>query len=179
MNINTRPLKIMLTVFVILLVIESTRLLIGPRYWLNLSESEPVGLYTRETLHQPLNRGDMVLLKCPPGYEKYLYGRKWLPTGWPLFKTVAGLPGDTFCVSEKNLTLNGKQIGPVYAVDSRGRSLPVLRGCRTVRENHILAIATGLKTSFDGRYFGDVPVSLIIGTVRPVLTFKEEGRGEE
>jgi len=173
MNINTRPLKIMLTVIVILLVVESARFLIGPRYWLNLSRSEPVGLYIRETLHQPLQRGELVLLTCPPGYEKYLYGRKWLPEGWPLFKTVAGLPGDTFCVSEKQLTLNGKQIGPVSAIDSQGRSLPVLRGCRTVRENHILTIATGLKTSFDGRYFGDVPVTLIIGTVRPILTLDE------
>jgi len=173
MSIDKRPLKIMFAILVVLVVVESARFLIGPRYWLNLSRSEPVGLYIRETLPQPLKRGEMILMKCPPGYEKYLYERKWLPEGWPLFKTVAGLPGDTFCIAEKQLTLNGKQIGPVSAVDSQGRSLPVLRGCRTVRENHILAIATGLETSFDGRYFGDVPVSLIIGTVHPVLTLKE------
>jgi type IV secretory pathway protease TraF len=118
-------------------------------------------------------------MKCPPGYEKYLYGRKWLPEGWPLLKTVEGLPGDVFCVSDTLLTLNGWQIGPVYAIDSRGLSLPVLRGCRTVRTNHILPIATGLKTSFDGRYFGDVPDTLIIGTARPVLTFGEKGREEK
>lgn len=173
MSIDKRPLKIMFAILVVLVVVESARLLIGPRLWLNMSRSEPIGLYIRETFHQPLKRGELVLMKCPPGYEKYLYGRKWLPEGWPLFKTVAGLPGDTFCVTEKQLTLNGKQIGPVSAIDSQGLSLPVLRGCRTVRENHILAIATGLKTSFDGRYFGDVPVSLIIGTVHPVLTLEE------
>lgn len=173
MSIDQRPLKIIFAVFVVLAVVESSRLLIGPRYWLNLSRSEPVGLYRMQAFHQPVKRGDMILLKCPPGYEKYLYGRHWLPEGWPMFKTVQGLPGDTFCISEQQLTLSGKQLGPVFAVDSRGLALPVLRGCRTVRENHILAIATGLKTSFDGRYFGDIPVSLIIGIAQPLLTFKE------
>lgn len=173
MSINQRPLKIIFTVFLILAVVESTRLLIGPRYWLNLSRSEPIGLYRMETFHQPLKQGELVLLKCPPGYEKYLYDRHWLPEGWPLLKTVKGLPGDIFCISEQQLTLNRKYIGPVFAVDSSGLALPMLRGCRTVRDNHILAIATGLKTSFDGRYFGDVPVSLIIGIAQPVLTFKE------
>jgi type IV secretory pathway protease TraF len=123
-------------------------------------------------LHGNLKRGETILMRCPKGFEKYLYGRKWLPEGWPLFKTVGAVPGDTFCVSRELFTVQGKTVGPVYQTDREGLPLPVLRGCRAVRENHFLPVATGLKSSFDGRYFGTVPVSLIIGTARPVLTFK-------
>jgi len=172
MKINARPLSIMLVVFLLLATVEAVSFNTDRRYWLNLSRSEPVGLYVVTPLHGNLKRGETVLMRCPEGFEKYLYGRKWLPEGWPLFKTVGGIPGDTFCISDGGLTVKEKVIGPVYSTDSKGLPLPVLRGCRAVQENHFLPVATGLKSSFDGRYFGAVSVSLVIGTARPVLTFQ-------
>jgi conjugative transfer signal peptidase TraF len=176
MLINARPLVIMIGVFLILAVIEAGRNLIECRYWLNLSRSEPVGLYVVTPLNGNLKRGETVLMKCPEGFEKYLYGRKWLPEGWPLFKTVGAVPGDTFCISQTELAVQGKTLGPVYSADRKGLPMPVIRGCRTVREDHFLPVATGLKSSFDGRYFGAVPVSTVIGKTRPVLLFHREGK---
>lgn len=172
MNINARPLSIMLVVFLLLTAVEVIRFNTGRRYWLNLSCSEPVGLYVVTPLHGNIKRGETVLMRCPEGFQKYLYSRKWLPEGWPLFKTIGGVPGDTFCVSNADFTVQGKVLGPVYSTDGKGLPMPVIRGCRAVQENHFLPIATGLKSSFDGRYFGAVPVSLVIGTARPVLTFQ-------
>jgi len=172
MKINARPLGIMLMVFLLLAAVEAVRSNTDRRYWLNLSRSEPVGLYVVTPLHGNLKRGETILMRCPEGFEKYLYGRKWLPEGWPLFKTVGAVPGDTFCVSHEEFAVQDKTLGPVYATDSKGFPLPVLRGCRTVHENHFLPVATGLKSSFDGRYFGAVSVSLVIGTAQPVLTFQ-------
>lgn len=172
MKINTRPLNIMLVVFLLLTAIEVVRSNTDRRYWLNLSRSEPIGLYVVTPLHGNLRQGETVLMRCPQGFQKYLYGRKWLPEGWSLFKTVGGVPGDTFCVSNDGFTVHGKVLGPVYSTDGKGLPMPVIRGCRSVQENHFLPVATGLKSSFDGRYFGAVPVSLVIGIARPVLTFQ-------
>jgi conjugative transfer signal peptidase TraF len=172
MKIHARPLSIILVVFLLLTAVEVIRVNTDRRYWLNLSSSEPVGLYVVNPLHGNLTRGVIVLMRCPDGYEKYLYGRNWLPKGWPLFKTVSGTSGDRFCIMEDVLTVNGRVLGTVYASDDKGRPLPKLKGCRTIPENHFLPIGTRLSTSFDGRYFGAVPVSLVIGTAKPVLIFK-------
>ena len=172
MKIHSRPLSIMLVVFFLLTAVEAIRFNTERRYWLNLSRSEPVGLYVVTPLHGNAKRGETVLMKCPQELEKYLYGRKWLPEGWPMFKTVGGVPGDTFCVSDAGFSVQGKVLGPVYSTDAKGLPMPVIRGCQTIKENHFLPVATGLKSSFDGRYFGDVPVSFVIGKARPVLTFQ-------
>lgn len=172
MKIDPRPLRVMFVVFIFLAAVDIFALNTNRRYWLNLSRSEPVGLYVVTPLHGNIKRGETVLMRCPQGFEKYLYGRKWLPEGWPLFKTVGGVPGDTFCVSDAGFTVQGKVLGPVYSTDGKGLPMPVIIGCRSIRENHFLPIATGLKSSFDGRYFGAVPISLVIGTARPVLTFQ-------
>jgi conjugative transfer signal peptidase TraF len=172
MKIHSRPLSIMLVVFFLLTAVEAIRFNTERRYWLNLSRSEPVGLYVVTPLHGNMRRGETVLMRCPEGFEKYLYGRKWLPEGWPLFKTVGGIPGDTFCVSDARFSVRGKVLGAVYSTDGKGLPMPVTRGCLTIQENNFLPVATGLKSSFDGRYFGAVPVSLVIGTARPVFTFQ-------
>jgi conjugative transfer signal peptidase TraF len=154
-----------------LVVIQLATNVTGRRYVLNLSKSEPRGIYFVEPLNGILKRGDLIFMQCPPGFEKYLYGRKWLPEGWPLLKTVRGIPGDQYCISENGISVNGKKIGPVYSVDSQGLPLPASRGCRTVPEKHFLPVSIGLLNSFDGRYFGVVSDSLIIGKARPVLKF--------
>ncbi|NVN91826.1 MAG: S26 family signal peptidase [Desulfuromonadales bacterium] len=169
--IDKRPLIIAFSAICILLAVEAIRSQIVPRYWLNLTGSEPRGIYKLVETSMPLTRGEVILMKCPPGYEKYLYGRKWLPKGWPLFKTVGALPGEYFCIGDAEFSVNGKIIGHAYPQDRSGLPMPAIRGCATVRGKHFLPIATGLKTSFDGRYFGDVPDTLIIGLAQPVITF--------
>jgi conjugative transfer signal peptidase TraF len=171
-NVRLRPLNIMLVVFLLLAVVEAARSNTDRRYWLNLSRSEPIGLYVVIPLHGNMKRGEIVLMRCPEGFAKYLYGRKWLPEGWPLFKTVSGIPGDRFCITEDILTVNGRALGTVSRMDRKGLPMPSLKGCRTIPENYFLPVATGLKSSFDGRYFGAVPVSIVIGKARPVLTFQ-------
>lgn len=171
MTIRKGPLIVMLAALSLVAAIQLARQITGPRYWLNLSNSEPVGIYKMEPHLDALRRGEMVVMNCPAGYDKYLYGRKWLPHGWPLIKSVGALAGDTYCVTDKMLSVKASRIGPVFRFDSRNLPLPIIRGCRTVSQGHFLPIATGLVNSFDGRYFGDVPESLVIGKVRPLLTF--------
>jgi len=167
----SRILGTMATVVFILIIYQIFFDKSERRYWLNMTDSEPVGLYRLEKLTAPPRKGDIVIMACPPGYERYLYGRKWLPSGWPLFKTIGGVLGDTFCISSATFTVNNKFIGPVYRHDREGRELPAMHGCKVVRSGCFLPVATGLKTSFDGRYFGDVPLSLVKGKAVPIVTF--------
>jgi type IV secretory pathway protease TraF len=69
------------------------------------------------------------------------------------------------------VTVEGKRIGPVYSFDRQGLPLPIIRECQSIPAKHFLPIATGLENSFDGRYFGAVDVSLIIGKAMPIISF--------
>jgi conjugative transfer signal peptidase TraF len=168
---NSKPLIIAFGVFLFLAVVQVILCPSGCHFFLNLTGSEPRGVYLQKPCDGTLHRGDLVFMKCPPGFEKFVYGREWLPNGWPLLKTVRGIPGDGFCVSETYVSVEGKRIGPVYSFDRQGHPLPILRGCRTVPQHHFLPIATGLDNSFDGRYFGAVDDSLIIGKALPIISF--------
>ena len=172
--LNANPLKIIFVLFLILGVIKVGLYATGCRLFLNLTGSEPRGVYLQRPFDGALRRGDLVFMKCPPESEKYVYGRKWLPNGWALLKTVRGTPGDCFCVFDYGVYVEGKRLGPVFSVDRQGLPLPVIRGCRIIQANHFLPIATGNENSFDGRYFGAVPDSLIIGKAVPVISFGGE-----
>jgi type IV secretory pathway protease TraF len=127
---NSKPLIIAFGVFLFLTVIQVISYVSGCRFFLNLTGSEPRGIYFLKPFDGSLHRGDLVFMKCPPGFETFVYGRKWLPNEWPLLKTVRGVPGDPFCVSETDVSVEGKRFGPVFSFDRQGLSLPILRGCR-------------------------------------------------
>jgi conjugative transfer signal peptidase TraF len=146
----------------------------GKRLWLNLTGSEPVGLYRMEKLDRTVKRGEMVVMGIPARFQSYVYGRHWLPAGWPLLKHVGGVAGDLYCCDGSSFSINGVPIGPVYTTDSDGLPLPRIEGCHLVPHGHFLPVATGLKTSFDGRYMGPVPLSEIKGLLQPVWTFHAE-----
>jgi len=172
MKFDPAPFRKMLLVLICLALIQVLTNFSGKRFWVNLTESEPVGLYRLDGLNGiTLEVGDMVIMSIPDRYRQYVYGRKWLPAGWPLLKHVGALPGDIYCARNSLFLVNGVLVGPVYLVDSAGLPLPQLQGCREVPEGHFLPIATGVKTSFDGRYMGPVPLSMIRGVARPLWVF--------
>ena len=168
---SCKLLIIVFAVFLFLAILQLISFSSSRRFILNLTGSEPRGIYFLKPFDGALHHGDLVFMKCPPAYEKFVYGRKWLPNGWPLLKTVRGIPGDSFCVSENAVSVEGKSFGPVFPHDRQGLPLPVIRGCRTIPPHHFLPIATGLENSFDGRYFGAVPDSLITGKAELIISF--------
>lgn len=111
---NSKPLIIAFGVFLFLAVIQVISYVSGCRFFLNLTGSEPRGVYLQRAFYGTLHRGDLVFMKCPPGFEKFVYGRKWLPNEWPLLKTVRGVPGDSFCVSKLMFLLEIKGSGRFF-----------------------------------------------------------------
>jgi len=139
-------------------------------YYLNLSPCVPLGIYTIVP-HNEIRTGDLVVFDPPQGARPYIYGRHWLPDGWPLMKYVGAGQGDTYAVLDGIFTINGKYAGPVFERDRNGKALPYRGGRFRVERNTFLPVSTHINNSFDGRYFGCVPLSSIKGRAIPMWTF--------
>lgn len=144
----------------------------GPRILINETPSEPVGFY-RLIPHSvgDFQRGMYVVFPVPSSARGIVYGRHWLKDGIPMLKELLGLAGDEVCVFPDRLEVNGRYVGPVFERDSVGRPLPKLRGCFEVPPGSFFAASKHLANSFDGRYFGPVPLAELLGEARPVWTF--------
>jgi type IV secretory pathway protease TraF len=94
--------------------------------------------------------------------------RRYLALGVPLIKHVAALPGQLVCRSGLAITVNGIAEAQALDCDKRGRKLPVWQGCRTVQSGEVFLMNGGVPDSFDGRYFGPVPDSTVIGSATPL-----------
>ena len=81
------------------------------------------------------------------------------------------LPETTYSVSEGSFFVNGKYAGPVYERDSEGIALPHKSGRSVVEQKAFLPISTHISNSFDGRYFGSVPLASIRGKAIALWTF--------
>jgi conjugative transfer signal peptidase TraF len=142
-------------------------------YYLNLSDSEPRGIYQLRPFDGHLIPGELIIMEVPVQARPYVYGRGWLPKDGLLLKNVGAVPGDQVMISIDGIMINQKYTGPVFTRDSQGKPLPEIRGSFRVPPGSFLPLATAVPNSFDGRYFGPVPQRLIVGKAKPVLIFKK------
>lgn len=167
-----RPLVIIAVAAALLGAMHAVLGLAGIEPVLNLTLSARRGVYVVRPLHpEQLKRGDIVRFTVPVSFERYLYGRGWLRPGMPLLKAAAGMPGDRVCIEHGRIRLSGVDFGPVFAQDSQGLPLPARTGCSTIPAGFFLPMSTFYDRSFDGRYMGAVPVSLITGQAELLWTF--------
>jgi conjugative transfer signal peptidase TraF len=143
-----------------------------PCYYLNLSDSEPWGIYQLMPFNGHLITGELVIMEVPVQAHPFVYGRGWLPQGGLLLKNIGAIPGDQIIIENSRIMINQKYIGPVFNHDSQGKPLPEIRGSFRIQPGYFLPLATAIPNSFDGRYFGPVSLRLIVGKAKPVLIFK-------
>ena len=144
---------------------------------LNLTPSEPLGLWRIVALQRPVETGDLVFI-CPPvtaSFEEARrrgYVRRGLcPGGFaPLIKSVAALPGQHVEIGT-NVTVDGRPLPAslVRTSDGQGRPITPFKNGIVPPEN--LFLHSSFASSYDSRYFGPVPDSGLLGLARPVLTF--------
>lgn len=163
-------LAAVIAVLLALVILQMLSARVGPRYYINLSHSVPLGLY-RVVSPDRLETGELVVFELTQGARFLIYERHWLPNNWPLIKYIGAKEKDTYTIRNNMFLINDKYVGPVYERDSNGKALPYIGGCHRVERNAFLPVSTHINSSFDGRYFGTVPLSAIRGKLKPVWTF--------
>ena len=143
------------------------------RYLWNASASVPIGFY----LIRPAGRlfvTELVAVLPPEPTATFLEVGRFLPRGIPMLKRVLALPGQTVCREEHTITVDKSSIGDARAQDRRGRPLPNWQGCHIVADGEVFLMNWQSADSLDGRYFGALPTSAIIGRADPLWTVGEE-----
>ncbi|WPO43192.1 S26 family signal peptidase [Tardiphaga sp. 42S5] len=143
-----------------------------PLYVWNASGSVPLGLYRLRPAGK-LFVTELVAIKPPEPLATFLGLNGYLPVGIPMLKRVLALPGQTVCRSGRTISVDQIDMGEARERDSRGRPLPVWHGCRVVCEDELFLMNWQSKDSLDGRYFGPIAASAVVGRAFPVWT-KEE-----
>lgn len=139
----------------------------------NVSASVPVGLYlVRPT--PDLQPGELVAAMPPRALADFMAARHYLGVGVPMLKHVAALPGQTVCRLRRRVRIDGAFVATARPIDSRSRAMPVWIGCHRVVRNEVFLLNADVSDSFDGRYFGMLPRSTVIGRAVPVWTWKRE-----
>ena len=111
----------------------------------NGSPSEPLGIY--RLTHEPLTRGAFVVLKLP-------------------LKQIAALPGDTVQVTPEGSYVNGKLWPHSGIPASAPNHFPF--GTYLLHPNQLWVLGDNA-LSYDSRYFGMIPESLVNATAKPLL----------
>ena len=141
----------------------------SPLYIWNVSESVPIGLYRLQAAEQ-LFVTELVAVRPPEPLASFLDFNGYLPTGVPMLKRVLALPGQTVCRTGLAITVDGVEVGEARQRDGRGRPLPTWRGCLNIAPDEIFLMNWQSADSFDGRYFGPIASSSIIGQAVPLWT---------
>ena len=144
----------------------------APKLLWNASASVPIGLYAVHS-DAALHIGELLVVTPPEPLATFLDERRYLPKGVPLLKHVIALPGQTVCRSGITIGVDGIAIGEALDRDHLGRPLPVWQGCRVIAMGEVFLMNRQAETSLDGRYFGPIPVTSIVGRADP-LWIKEE-----
>ena len=139
------------------------------RYIWNASESVPIGLY----LIQPTGRlfvTELVAVEPPEPLATILADSLYLPRGIPMLTRVLALPGQTVCRDNLAITIDKIEMGEARERDSRGRPLPVWQGCHVITAGEVFLMNWQSADSLDGRYFGVLPTTAIVGRAEPLWT---------
>jgi conjugative transfer signal peptidase TraF len=138
-----------------------------PRLIWNASASAPIGLYR---VHPDRNPpiGALVAITPPTRLARWLSVRGYLPEGVPLLKHIAAKAGQRVCRNGNAVSVDARHVAVAHARDGQGRPLPVWQGCHMLRTGELLLLNAAHPDSLDGRYFGPLPASAVIGRATPL-----------
>ena len=135
----------------------------------NVTASAPVGLYRVLHATRP-HRGDLVLVSPPDWVQRFVSQRRYLPLHVPMVKRIAAASGEQVCARQNTVFIDGKIVATRLSADRAGRALPAWEGCHVLRADEFFLLMKEVSASFDGRYFGVVSSSSILGRLLPLWT---------
>lgn len=152
-------------------------LLGGQGLRVNVTPSEPLGIWRIVKPDRPILVGDLVFI-CPPDTDAMReartrgYLRFGLCDGWvaPLIKTVVATSGQAIETAD-DVRVDGRQVphSRVARVDGQGREMERYGG--GVVPPGTVFLHSEFPSSFDSRYFGPLPMDGILGLAREVWTY--------
>lgn len=146
-------------------------------YRINLTPSEPLGLWRIVPLYRPAAVNDLVFI-CPPETAgmREASARGYLRTGFcpggvaPLIKAVIAVAGQHVEIGA-SVNVDGRVVASsgLAQRDGKGRPLSPF-GSGFVPGGHVF-LHSSFAGSYDSRYFGPIPASGILGLAQEVLTY--------
>ena len=142
---------------------------------LNLTPSEPLGLWRIVSLDRPAAVGDLVFI-CPPasvatlGLKRGYFRWGSCPSGVaPLIKAVVATAGARIVINDE-VAIDGAPLlhSRLSTHDGAGRPLAPWSG--GVVPAGWIFLHSPFAGSYDSRYFGPVPEAGFLGLARPLLT---------
>jgi conjugative transfer signal peptidase TraF len=144
----------------------------APKLIWNASASVPIGLYAVQPAGT-LRIGELLVVAPPEPLAAFLDERHYLPKGVPLLKHVAALPRQIVCRTGGAITVDGILVGMALSRDHLGRPLPTWQRCRVIAAGEVFLMNRRSAASLDGRYFGPLPTTTIVGRADPIWTEAE------
>lgn len=146
-------------------------------YRINLTPSEPLGLWRIVKLDRAANVGDLVFI-CPPrtAVMQEARSRGYLRSGLcpgavaPLIKTVIAVAGQRVEVAA-SVRVDGCDVARSNLADRDGQGRPLAPFGGGIVPVGSVFLHSGFAGSYDSRYFGPIPASGILGLAREVLTY--------
>ncbi len=169
----TRFGAVMVTYFATMTIGVSAFVHPAPKLIWNASASVPIGLYRVRPVGD-LHVTELVVVRPPPPLANFLAERGYLPKSVPLLKHILALPGQTVCRTGRIITVDAAAMGEALDNDRRGRPLPVWQGCRVIAPDQVFLMNRQSEDSLDGRYFGPLPATTIVGEAAPLWTDEEQ-----
>ncbi|WP_244496057.1 conjugative transfer signal peptidase TraF [Ensifer sp. Root31] len=146
-------------------------------YRINLTPSEPLGLWRVSKLARPAAAGDLVFI-CPPQTTTMheARARGYLRSGLclggvaPLIKSVIAVAGQHVEV-EAHVSVDGRSIpsSSLVQLDGQGRKMARFPG--GIVPAGSVFLHSPFAGSYDSRYFGPIPEAGVLGLAREVLTY--------
>lgn len=143
---------------------------------INLTPSEPVGLWRIVPLDRPVAVGDLVFI-CPPPGAVSAFGlvRGYLRWGScpgavaPLIKTVAALSGSRIEVGAR-VMIDGAALSRSELIARDGAGRPLIPWAGGIVPASQIFVHSPFAGSYDSRYFGPIPAAGFLGLARPIFT---------
>ena len=168
--------RILVASSLIAILLGSLPTLEGLGLRINLTPSEPRGLYL--ITHEAWRRGRLIILQLTPALTSVALAAGYALPGTRAgaamlgLKRIAALPGDTVAVGPLGICVNGVlwPNSKPLTLDPSGRQIMHYDfGIYRVPSDEIWVLSDNPR-GWDSRYFGPVQASSVVGTAEPLLT---------
>lgn len=149
----------------------------GAGFRVNLTPSEPLGLWLIVDPDRPILVGDLIFI-CPPktGAMREARARGYLRFGLcagrvaPLIKTVVATSGQVIEIHD-DVRVDGRPLPHSRVTRTDGRGREILHHEGGVVQPGTVFLHSKFPGSFDSRYFGPLPMDGILGLAQEVWTY--------